>query len=317
MGVSGRQVVALSWSASLGLATAGLMGCGEDIGPDAGEHAEGASESGGETKPPRHTGEPSIACTDQGAAGLYQRRIAPLLEADRPSSCNRCHLSGVDLAAYIQGDACSTMVCMHAKGLVDFDAPEDSVVLDWISRGAPDSPLITREIIQEEHAAMLAWIGYYADCGTELCEVGENPCGDDPTHHDCVLPDQAPDDPMPFEDPGGCEEKTLEAMFSAKVYAWRGRCGPCHFANSDTSLDGPHWIDVGSCDLGSLQTMRNVVNGGYLNPDNPAQSLLLLKPLAEEQGGVRHGGHDKINSFEDPGYTDMLAWIERWADCQG
>lgn len=258
-------------------------------------------------------------CTDDAATELFDRRIAPLLADDRPSSCNRCHLSGIDLAHYVRDDACSTMVCMHAEGLVDFDEPADSLVLDWISRAAPQSPGITESVVAQEHAAMLEWIDFYADCGSELCEVDvdadpEQACGQAPTHNDCEGPETI-DTTQPYDDPGGCEPRVLEEMFSAKVYAWRGRCGPCHYASTPSHIEAPRWVDVGACDIGSLQSMRNVVESGYLDPVDPAQSLLLRKPLSEELGGVPHGGHSKIHALDDPAYVDMLAWIERWADC--
>lgn len=255
-----------------------------------------------------------IDCSEGSATALYDKRIAPLLEDDRPSSCNRCHLSGVDLSLYIQADPCSTMVCMYEEGLVDFDDPEESLVLDWIDRGAPDSPGITEDIIAEEHAAMLEWIGFYAECGTELCEVTEGACGDEATYKDCDLP--AETDDKPFDDPGGCEPIVLESMFAAKVYAWRGRCGPCHFDNAASHIEAPRWVEVGECDAGSLGSMRNVIDAGYLDAEDPAASLLLLKPLAEDLGGVEHGGHNKMHALEDPAYQDMLAWIERWAECR-
>lgn len=289
---------------------------GGDTGSATTDAAMGSSDSApGDESSGSESGEAAIDCSQDAASELFSRRIAPLLDDDRPSSCNRCHLSGIDLSHYIQQDPCSTMVCMHSEGLVDFDAPSESTVLDWIARGAPDSPGITEAVIAEEHAAMLEWIEFYSECGTDLCEVSDDACGDSPTYKDCEVPDQAGES-KPFEDPGGCDPLTLEAAFSAKVYAWRGRCGPCHYANTETGLEAPRWIDVGSCDVASLQSLRNVVEAGYLDAENPAQSLLLTKPLDEDLGGLEHGGHGKFHALDDPAYLDMLAWIERWASCE-
>lgn len=297
------------------VATIALAGC--DQGSDQERETEGSQSASDETTGVVETPRPPPDCTADAASTLYNRRIAPLLDDDRPSSCNRCHLSGIDLAQYIQTDACSTMVCMHSKGLVDFDEPSGSKVLDWISRGAPDSPGITEAIIEEEHDAMLEWIEFYSACGTELCEVpdGDDACGEAPTYKDCEVPQQSGGS-KPFDDPGDCDPVTLESMFAAKVYAWRGRCGPCHYANVETGLEAPRWIDLGSCDLASLESLRNVVDAGYLDADDPAKSLLLTKPLSEDLGGVEHGGHGKFHALDDPAYLDMLAWIERWSSCQ-
>ena len=45
-------------------------------------------------------------------------------------------------------------------------------------------------------------------------------------------------------------------------------------------------------------------------PWDPAQSPLVMKPLAEECGGDTHGGGAYFFSFDDPGYVAILTWIE-------
>jgi hypothetical protein len=45
-------------------------------------------------------------------------------------------------------------------------------------------------------------------------------------------------------------------------------------------------------------------------PPDPAQSPLLLEPLAAECGGTDHAGGAFFFSFEDPGYVAILTWIE-------
>jgi hypothetical protein len=106
---------------------------------------------------------------------------------------------------------------------------------------------------------------------------------------------------------------TRETLFRRRVYAWRGRCSPCHL--DDTEVDAPKWITTGACELGSLTTMRDVLGRGLVDLDDPAASLLLLKPLAESAGGVMHGGHDKFAGVDDPAYVDFLSWISREAEC--
>lgn len=245
-------------------------------------------------------------CED-AVSDLYERRIAPILASDRPKTCNTCHLAGVDLQLFLQETPCQTMACLDARGLVDLDDPGASVILQWILRADPASPLIDQAIIDEEHAAFLAWIEASAACG--LCYDGDEPCGgaiaagcpgDDPEGH-------------PYEDPGGCEPATREALFRHRVYAWRDRCYPCHF--DDKSVEAPKWIATGPCAVASLTTMHNVFERGLVDLEDPAASLLLRKPLAEGAGGVMHGGHDKFADPSDPAYVDFLSWIEREAAC--
>lgn len=237
---------------------------------------------------------------------LYEQRIAPLLATDRPKTCNTCHLSGVDLQMFVQATPCQSMACLADRGLVDLEDPAASVVLQWISRADPSSPLIDQGVIDEEYAAFLAWIEATAECG--LCFTGDAPCGGASK----VLCD-ADLEPGVYQDPGDCAPITREALFRHKVYAWRDRCYPCHFDNKES--DAPHWLATGPCELASLTTMRNVLDGGLVDLSNPAASMLLLKPLAESAGGVMHGGHDKFADTKDPAYIDFLTWIAREAAC--
>ncbi|MEZ4452496.1 MAG: hypothetical protein R3B09_23735, partial [Nannocystaceae bacterium] len=144
---------------------------------------------------------------------LYERRIAPILASDRPKTCNTCHLSGVDLALFVQETPCRTMACLDARGLVDLAAPAESVILQWIDRADPASPLIDQAVIDEEHAAFLAWIEATVACG--LCWEGDAPCGGA-----LAAGCEGGDPSQPFVDPGGCDSQTREGLFLSRVYAW-------------------------------------------------------------------------------------------------
>ncbi len=101
------------------------------------------------------------------------------------------------------------------------------------------------------------------------------------------------------------------------MYAWRGRCFPCH--HSDQTLAdklAPRWLSVeGSCDAGAVQTLRTVIDSGYLNSDDPEDSLLLRKPLAIEAGGIEHGGGEKFHDQTDFAYQSFLSFIQYWSSC--
>lgn len=260
------------------------------------------------TQPTEPTGTTSSPLDCNAApSDLFTQRIAPLLATDRPKTCNTCHLSGIDLQMFVQATPCQTMACLDSKGLVDLENPQTSTILQWISRADPQSPLIDQKVIDEEYAAFLAWIDATATCG--LCYTGDQPCGEAPAVT-CPADDPAND---PFIDPGDCSPLARETLFRHNVYAWRDRCYPCHFDDKDTVA--PKWIASGSCELGSLTTMRHVLEWPLVDLENPGNSLLLLKPLAEAAGGVMHGGDDKFADINDPAYVDFLAWIEREAAC--
>jgi hypothetical protein len=45
-------------------------------------------------------------------------------------------------------------------------------------------------------------------------------------------------------------------------------------------------------------------------PPDPADSPLVVKPLAEECGGTTHAGGAAFTSLDDPDYLAILTWIE-------
>ena len=128
----------------------------------------------------------------------------------------------------------------------------------------------------------------------------------------------------PFEiDPTDCSPIAREDTFLHTVYAFRGRCFPCHFIGSMYGpAEAPRWIDGSDvCGPSSLTSMNNLFeldarDPGVLDFDDPEMSLLLRKPLAEDAGGVVHGGHDKFADQTDTAYVSFLSWIEYEAGCR-
>ncbi len=291
-----------------------LAGCGA-VSPDAldarsgssGEVDDGSDESASDGEP--------IECTPEAGLELYERRIAPLLEDDRPSTCNQCHLSGIDLSMFVQASPCETMACMVDRGIVDLDEPDDSVVLSWIDRATPSGG-ITRDTIDTERQAMLSWIEAISTCGDSVCEPVAEPCGAPPDEPDCELPTPVYQS-MSLDDPGDCSDLTLELVWREKVFSWRSRCFPCHFdSHTEQFPDAPDWVATGPCNPASLATLRNAEDAGYLDADDPMASPLLTKPLDVPLGGVEHLGGPKIHSRDEPTYQDFAYFVERWAACQ-
>jgi hypothetical protein len=270
---------------------------------------------------------------------VFDERIAPLLTADRPNVCAQCHAGGsIDLQAFLRPDVCESMACLKAQGLVDLEHPERSVLLSWISRAQPNgdaasgwggaggsgpgeapfaegagpkSPLITQDIIDQERLGFLEWFQHEAacrSCDDAVCpNITESSCGSAAALEKTY---------QAKNDPGDCERETLERLFRGTIYEWRGRCYPCHFQGTKGSPDAPRWAsDVGTCEVAALATQQNIVDSGYVNSRDPKKSLLILKPLAEADGGVPHGGHDKF-TLEDPAYADFLYWTQRYSACQ-
>lgn len=249
---------------------------------------------------------------------IYHDRIEPLLSADTPKSCNQCHLSGVDLAAFVRATPCETMACLVEDGLVDPEAPADSKILSFIRRASPDSELITVEVIQSEYDGFLQWIEASASCPSACAGVICNGTQAAPKCPPTPVPSE-PTEPLPdVLGPAECADTALEQLFYDNVYAWRARCFPCHFSDQlKAAPTAPRWLRVeGNCAQSSLATYRRITSGDFLNLDEPTQSLLLLKPLAIAAGGVKHGGHDKFDDTSDPAYQGFLRFIEQYAGCR-
>jgi hypothetical protein len=256
-------------------------------------------------------------CSSELAGSLFERRIAPLLDDDRVSSCNECHLSGIDLGLFVRGDPCQTMACLAADGLVDLRDPDRSLILTWIDRASPSSPLITEDVIAQERAAFVEWTHFHAVCGEIVCS-GVTCDARDAAAPFCEHTPVPALESIPFDAaPDGCSPLAIELLFQQSVYASRGRCYPCHYdSHQGTPLNAPRWIHTeGNCDSASLATLRAVQRGGYLDVDDPGQSLLLLKPLGEQGGGVEHGGDNKLHGEEDPAYVNFKRFLDRYAEC--
>lgn len=243
----------------------------------------------------------------------FHERIEPLLTDARSSTCNQCHLSGVDLSVFARETPCKTWACLVDQGLVSPAAPDSSKILSWIERAQPDA-LITKEVIDAERAAFKGWIDANARCPDACADVRCGELDEGPT---CQNPDHEPPEAPPAEQPLGCSDKELEQAFYDDVYSWRGRCFPCHY-DTETKADeaAPRWLSVvGNCETGAAASLKRVIQLGLLSTDDPTDSLLLKKPLGLRDGGVTHGGGTKF-TLNDPAYASFLRFATHYRDCQ-
>jgi hypothetical protein len=204
------------------------------------------------------------------------------------------------------------MACLVADEVVNLDAPEQSKILGWIERARPDNELITDQVIAAEREGFLQWIRASADCPSACADSVCPPHG---SKSSCAV---VPEPEELAEDASSpCSDRELEAMFERDVYAWRGRCFPCHFENQPRNESAPRFIRTeGNCATASLETLRQIVASGYLDLDAPDRSLLLLKPLSQYGGGVPHEGDQKFDGRKDPAYESFLRFIARYSECQ-
>ncbi len=256
----------------------------------------------------------AVKCDPTQLSDIFQKKIKPLVSKGQPTTCNQCHLSGIDLGLFVQDTPCNSMACMKAKGLVDFINPPQSQVLAMIAKAKPESKLITSPVQQAEYDAFLQWIVWSAGCQVQTCGA---PAGDP-----CMTGALPPPPAKPML--GACDEATLATSFAAKVFKWKYRCDHCHSPtgkDANKSFGGfkpTLFLHPATGAIGAKYTMYNVLAlQDGVDVVNPTQSKLLTKPLAEESGGVWHGGGDKFADTKDASYVDFLAWIKTFAACKG
>jgi hypothetical protein len=253
-----------------------------------------------------------VECTEEWQSALYAQRIEPLVSGEKPSSCNQCHLSGMDLSMYAKGNPCQTMACMIEQGVVDLTAPEESEVLAQIAQADPQSALITKDIVEEEHSGFLEWIQYSALCHEHVCGEQLNACAAEAPP--MVIPNDVPD-PL-----GSCSEEALLDQFIEQVFVWRGRCHSCH-DNCKPTYPAPCFLvdEFEDTEEGlksaALITMYNLLGMDAIDPEVPFQSMMLLKPLSLPMGGVAHGGGTKFGDIADPALQDFQLWLESYSAC--
>lgn len=103
--------------------------------PAAGSH--GLSDSHDQA----HTAQTKVetAKANESALILFDKRILPIFQSAKPSSCSECHLSGVDLKEYIRPTQQETFVSLVSAGMIDVKKPDDSKILRSINR-IPKTP---------------------------------------------------------------------------------------------------------------------------------------------------------------------------------
>ena len=296
------------------------VGCADNV---VGPGAEVVADTGSMDAMP-DAAEPDVArngpTCDDGPGAVFDERIRPLLEVDRPSSCSKCHAAGVNLAAFVTGDACSSMACLIAMDLVNLDDVYDSKLLTFIERGYEPEPNtgVTDVLVAREYNGIRQWIEWTAACpdacdlqDTSSCPAPQTPLiGEEPPPEEVVLP------PLDIEG-YPCDWESQLAAFRDYVFPPQSRCGHCHAENGAIAgvADAPVWLDAHKTVDGSARTVQRLIALGAFDFDNPQKSRFLLKPLAEAAGGIDHGGGSKFVDREDQLYVDALQWIRMQREC--
>lgn len=263
------------------------------------------------------------SCEELTQEEIFNRQVLPLIHEGKEPSCARCHLPGVDLRSLIQFDECNTFSCLSDEKLINVSVLLESKILDWILRG---HQIIEKELAEDpvtlaEYKAFVRWIGYQSMCNRSTCgeasrqqclkEEDVGPMTSDEQATMIILPD--------ISNVETCSDSDFVVRFIQSVWPDHGRCYHCHSDYySRLSHQSPQpspWMSDDRGIYGALETTQRILNSSLIDLSRPTQSLILLKPLVEEAGGLAHGGGAKMSSTNDELYLKLLNWITYVAEC--
>lgn len=221
---------------------------------------------------------------------VFEKRILPILQASKPSSCTECHLSGVELKDYIFPEQDKTFAALVKADMIDVKQPEQSKLLKFIERRPEKPSLITDKVRAEEAAAFREWIVAAIKDPQLLKAKTSDTAG--PQISDELIRHARKD-------------RVLNS-FAENVWSEVGRCAACHSPEKNQAQVKKFGNRVSWIKPRDMQgTMQNLLDSGIIDVDAPEKSLLLLKPLMR----VEHGGGQKM-LLGDRTYKQFRAFID-------
>lgn len=267
-------------------ATVAATGCGAGSRNSA-DNSQAAAE------PPAGDLSSDETAVNDSALVVFEQRILPIFQSEKPSSCTECHLSGVELASYIKPTQEATFSSLVAAGLIDVDAPDESKILEFISR-QPDRPsLITQGVREEEHAAFRAWIRAAVKTPELMTAASSQPIGPQ----------------LPVEVIRHARRDRVLSSFIENVWTEVGRCAACHSPDRNSKQVEEHGEQVSWITLNDPRaTLEHMLDAGIINSSEPLESLLMTKPTMQ----VEHGGGQKM-VVGDRTYKQFRQFIDDYA----
>ena len=232
----------------------------------------------------------SSCSADDTAGELFRRRVLPILNSQNPSSCTECHFGGVELQAYIHKDQATTFAALRDAGLINVKSPDESKILQFIRRHTDTTSELQAKVRRAEHEAFRTWI---------LAAVR------DPELLSAQPSDARVGSELPVEVVRHLRRDHVLNSFVENVWSQIGRCINCHSPDRNERLVKKHgdqvsWIRPHD----PAATLAQCVEQFVIDPDDPEESLILLKPLGE----VEHGGGPKfaLGSQTDKNFRRFL-----------
>lgn len=248
----------------------------------------------------RSTEQPATEPADADAATIFARRILPILKADNSSSCTECHFAGVELRDFIVEDQVKTFASLKATGMIDVDKPDESKLLRFIGRQPEKSDPLIAKVRENEMVAFRAWIRAAVRepellKATSNVEVGTS---------------------LPAAVIRHARRDRVLSSFIDNIWSEMGRCINCHNPERNRQKIGRNGFTEEDVDAISwivpndpAATLRELVNSGNIDTDDPSASPVLTKP----SGLAEHGGGPKFFPGS-PTYRNFLAFLTDYAD---
>ncbi|MCH8830218.1 MAG: hypothetical protein IID45_11640 [Planctomycetes bacterium] len=225
---------------------------------------------------------------------IFKRRILPILQSNRSSSCTECHLSGVAIKDFILADQSKTFASLRQRGLIDVKNPDESKILKFIAR-KPDKPNpISEQVRQLELIAFRAWIrAAVKDPQLLKAAAGKDVVGLK----------------LPPEVIRHARKDRVISSFVDNIWSQMGRCINCHSPDRNQRVvrkrgERVSWI----VPRNPAATLKKLVDGGNIDLKNPEKSPVLLKPC----GLMQHGGGPKFQ-VGGPTYRNFLTFLKDYA----
>ncbi len=162
----------------------------------------------------------SHATSGDSSLAIFEKRILPIFQSAKPSSCAECHLSGVDLKEYIRPSQQQTFASLVSAGLIDVAKPDESKILTFISRRPEKPSLVTDEIRRVEYEAFRAWVRAAVSDSALIANKNVQPIG--PRLSEEVIRHARKD--------------RVLASFIENVWTEVGRCAACHSPDQNVSV---------------------------------------------------------------------------------
>jgi cytochrome c553 len=235
-----------------------------------------------------------VAWAGDEALQVFERRILPILNSAKPSSCAECHLGGVDLKDYIRPSQSETFAALSAAGLIDQRQPRKSKLLEFIRRQPAKPCLVSQQVRDAELVAFTAWIeAAIADPQLTAVRSADVAIGPD----------------LPLEVVRHMRTDRVLESFYDNVWSEVGRCAACHSPDTNAEQVEKHGEQVSWITPGDPQaTLTHLLEHELIDLDEPSKSLLLAKPTMQ----VKHGGGIKM-VVGDRSYSQFRRFIEDYA----